>query len=130
MDIEIFTLCDAATDYQGRLCILGVFDTIFASNLPAIHAQCAVALRMRFQKIEEGTHTLTLHIVNEDGVMVIPALNGQFVVQMPGTEREGTINVVLNLQGLNFTAYGQYEVNLAIDNINPKSIPFWIKQPT
>jgi len=129
MDIEIFTLCDAATDYQGRLCILGVFDTIFAQNLPAIHAQCAVALRMRFQKIEEGTHTLTLHIVNEDGVMIIPALNGQFIGQMPGNEREGTINVVLNLQGLNFTAYGQYEVNLAIDNINPKSIPFWIKQP-
>ena len=37
VDIEIFTLCDAAADYQGRLNILGVFDTIFAPQMPASH---------------------------------------------------------------------------------------------
>jgi len=129
MDIEILTLCDAATDYQGRLCILGVFDTIFAHNLPAVHPYCAAALRIRFEKIEQGNHSLTVHFINDDGTMIIPELKGEFAVQMPGQEQQGTINLVLGLQNLNFTAYGQYEIKLAIDNITQKTIPFWIKPP-
>ena len=97
MDLEVFTLCDAAADYQGRLSILGIFDTIFAASLPALHPQCSVALRIRFSKVEEGKHNLVLHIVDNDGNMIIPPLNGDFGIQLPGNDRHGTINLVLNL---------------------------------
>ena len=129
MDIEVFTLCDAAADYQGRLNILGIFDTIFAANLPALHPQCAVALRIRFSKVEEGKHSLTLHIVDNDGNMIIPPLNGEFGIQLAGNDRQGAINLVLNLQGLPFSRYGEYAVNLVIDNRELDSLPFWIKRP-
>jgi hypothetical protein len=129
MDVEVFTLCDAAADYQGRLSILGVFDTIFAANLPATHPQCAVALRMRFKKVETGNHQLTLHIVDYDGNMVIPALNGQFQIQLAAQETQGAINLILNLQGLIFKSYGKYAVNLAIDGREIGSLPFSVKKP-
>lgn len=129
MTSEIFTLCDAAADYSGRLNILGVFDTIFAASLPAVHAQCSVALRLRFAKVEEGKHSLTLHIVDNDGNMVVPALNGDFGIQLQGPEKSGAINLVLNLQGLSFSAYGEYAVNLAIDNREINSLRFWVKAP-
>ena len=54
MDIQIAVLCDAATDNNGKLNLLGAFDTIFTSQLPAIHPQCSIALRMTFNKVEEG----------------------------------------------------------------------------
>jgi hypothetical protein len=127
MTPEVFTLCDAAADYHGRLNILGVFDTIFASSLPAVHPQCSVALRMRFTKVEEGKHNLALHIVDNDGNMVIPPLNGEFGIQLAGTDRSGAINLVLNLQGLSFNAYGEYAVNLAIDGRELGSLRFWVK---
>lgn len=129
MEIEIFTLCDAAADYQGRLSILGVFDTIFTANLPAAHPHCAVALRIRFSKIEEGKHSLALHIVDSDGKMIVPPLNGEFGIQLAGDGVEGAINLVLNLQGLTFSSYGEYAVNLAIDSQKLDSLPFWVKRP-
>ncbi len=57
MDIQIAILCDAATDNNGKLNILGTFDTIYSAQLPATHPQCSIALRMTFSKGEEGPRT-------------------------------------------------------------------------
>src|SRR5262249_42569170 len=122
----VFTLCDAAADYQGRLSILGIFDTIFAANLPAVHPHCAVALRLRLHKTEEGKHNLVLHIVDHDGKMIVPPLQGEFAIQLPGDSRSATINLVLNLNGLSFANYGEYAINLAIDSHELGSLPFWV----
>ncbi len=129
MEIEVFTLCDAAADYQGRLSILGIFETFLAANLPALHPHCSVALRIRFSKVEEGKHNLTLHIVDNDGNMIIPPLNGEFAIQLAENDQHGAINLVLNLQGLPFNRYGEYAVNLAIDSHASGSLAFWVKQP-
>ena len=129
MDIEIFTLCDAAADYHGRLNILGVFDTIFAPKLPARHPFCSVALRMRFQMTERGQHRLTLHIVDDDGNLVIPAIEGAFSVEIPGHSQMASANLVLNLGQLEFKNYGEYAINLAIDGRQEATLPFWVRQP-
>lgn len=128
METDIFVLCDAAADYQGRLSILGVFDTIMVQKLPASHPFCAVALRIRFARTEEGEHELVLHIVDYDGKMIIPPLNGKFMVQLPNNERHGTINLVLNLQGLTFNTVGEYAVNVSIDKHQIASLPFHVRQ--
>jgi hypothetical protein len=127
MDLEVFTLCDAAADYQGRLSILGIFDTIYAQSMPATHHHCAIAIRLRIQKIEEGSHALSLHVVDIDGAMVIPPLDGQFGIQMMDKDKRGTTNLVLNLEGLTFKRYGEYAVNLAIDKQAIGTLPFWVK---
>ncbi|MDO8142424.1 MAG: hypothetical protein Q6358_13070, partial [Candidatus Brocadiales bacterium] len=67
MNIEVMALCDAATEAQGKLNILGTFDTIFAQKLPAVSSQCAIAFRVRFNQIEKGEHKIKLNLVNEDG---------------------------------------------------------------
>ena len=128
MDIEVFTLCDAAADYHGRLSILGIFDSIMAENIPAQHPHCAVALRLRFSKIEEGKHSLTVHLVDSDGKLIIPPLNGEIGIQLSGNDHEGAVNMVLNLQGLSFANYGEYAINLAVDSRQLGSLPFWVKQ--
>jgi hypothetical protein len=129
MDIEVFTLCDAAADYQGRLSILGVFDTVFAVKMPAMHPFCSVALRMRFQMTEHGQHRLTLHIVNQDGEFVIPEIKGEFRVEPPPGSRVASANLVLNLGQLRIKDYGEYAVNLAIDGSQVATLPFWVKEP-
>ncbi len=129
MEIEIFTLCDAAADYQARLSILGVFDTIFASQLPAKHPFCAVALRMRFAATEHGQHRLALHIVDHEGSTVIAELEAPFTVEMPDGSKIAAVNLVFNLSMLKFTRYGEHAVNLLIDGGQQASLPFWVKQP-
>ena len=129
LDIEIFTLCDAAADYQGRLNILGVFDTIFAPKLPVKHPFCSVALRMRFQRTERGPHRLLLDIVDYDGKPVIQPLEGTFNVEIPGNSQIASANLVLILGQLEFKNYGEYAINLAIDGRQEASLPFWVREP-
>src|SRR6185369_8212132 len=83
MDIQIAALCDAATDSHGKLNILGTFDTINAAQLPAVHPQCSIALRLVFSKMEEGRRDLKLNFVDEDGKLVMPSIDIPVEVQVP-----------------------------------------------
>ena len=78
MNIQVAVLCDAATDDNMKLNLLGAFDTIYAPQMPAIHPQCAVALRMTFTAGDEGTRQLSLNFINADGKPIMPGMQ-----QMP-----------------------------------------------
>src|SRR5437588_12942468 len=67
MNIQVAVLCDAATDDNGKLNLLGAFDTIYTQQLPAVHPQCSIALRVTFFSGAEGKHTLRLNFVDADG---------------------------------------------------------------
>ena len=54
MNIQVAVLCDAATDDNGKLNLLGAFDTIYTQQLPAVHPQCSIALRVTFASADEG----------------------------------------------------------------------------
>ena len=127
MDIQIAVLCDAATDNNGKLNLLGTFDTIFTSQLPAVHPHCAIALRMTFNKVEEGHHKVKLSFVDEDGrpVLQVPEMPVDVVVP------EETIflsrNVIVNVQGMKFEKEGLYSIDIAVDGRQEGSIPLLVR---
>jgi hypothetical protein len=129
MNVEVFVLCDAATDYQGKLNILGSFDSIWSRNVPAVNPHCALALRIRFLKIEEGVHLLRINIVNEDGQPVISPFETKVDVRSTDI-KTGSIarNMILNLQGMKFEKFGEYSIDLAIDGRHERSIPLYVNQ--
>jgi len=128
MNIEAFLLCDAATDQQGKLNVLGAFDTIWTKKVPAVHPACAVVARVRFEKIEEGGHPIRIHIIDEDGKPIGPKLEVNVNVRIGDDMDSAITNVVLNIQGLKFEKYGQYRIDLAIDNQIKGSLPFHVRK--
>ena len=128
MEIQVATLCDSAVDYGGKLSLLGAFDTIVARELPAVHPQCSVALRILFRKEEEGQHTLGVNFVNEDGQSIIPPMEGRMNVGSMGDFFFSTHNLVLNLQQLRFENAGLYSVDVAIDGRQIASVPLQVLQ--
>ncbi len=58
MNIQVAVLCDAANEDNGKLNLLGAFDTIYAPQMPAVHPQCSVALRVTFMSGDEGARKL------------------------------------------------------------------------
>src|SRR5678810_1304897 len=74
MNIQVAVLCDAATDDNGKLNLLGAFDTIFTQQLPAIHPQCSIALRITFGNEDEGNHQIKLNFVDADGQAIMPSM--------------------------------------------------------
>lgn len=129
MNIEVFVLCDAATDYQGKLNILGAFDAIWSKELPVVNPHCALALRIRFTKMEEGEHAIRINIVDEDGQPVISPFEAKARINTGEAKNASTArNMILNLQGLKFQKFGEYSVDLAIDGRHVNSLPLYIHQ--
>ena len=128
MNIEAFLLCDAATQQQGKLNVLGAFDNIWAKQLPTKHPACSVVTRIRFEKIEDGNHSVRIQIIDQDGKNIGPKLEGNISVRTGPNLDSSVANFILNIQGLEFKQYGQYRIDLAIDNKIEGSLPFHVRE--
>ena len=127
MNIQVAVLCDAATDDNGKLNLLGSFDTIYARELPAIHPQCAVALRVTFLSGDEGKRLLKLNFVDADGRAIMPPIEIPVEVSLPEDMHFGTRNFIINIQQLKFDLPGLYSVDLTLDGQPNASIPLLVK---
>lgn len=128
MNIQTAVLCDAATDDNGKLNLLGAFDTIYARELPAIHPQCAVALRLTFFSGDEGKHTLRLNFVDADGRSIMPDFPPIPVeVALPDDMHFGTRNFIVNIQQLKFETSGLFSMDLSLDGQLQANIPLLVK---
>jgi len=128
MDIQVAVLCDAATDYKGKLNLLGTFNSIFTRDLPANYPQCSIVLRVVFKLVEEGSHKLRINFVDEDGKFVMPSIELPFEVKVPENDSFAYRNFILNIQRLKFEKFGQHAVDIAIDGRQEASIPLEVKQ--
>ncbi len=128
MHVEVFSLCDAATVDGGKLNMLGVFDSIWTTKVPVVHSQCAIALRVRFDRIEEGEHKVLVNFIDADGKHIIPTANGKVNIHFADNQRSGTTNLILNIQGLKIEKYGEYSIDLSIDNRNVASLPLFVRE--
>jgi hypothetical protein len=127
MNIQVAVLCDAATEDNGKLNLLGAFDTIFAPQLPAVHPQCAVALRVTFMSGDEGARKLKLNFVNADGRTIMPPIEIPVAVALPDDVHFLTRNFIVNIQQLKFAEAGLYSVDVRLDDKSQAGIPLQIK---
>jgi hypothetical protein len=128
MNIQVAVLCDAATqDNSEKLNILGAFDTIYAPQLPGVHPQCAVALRVMFMSGDEGARKLKLNFVNADGRSIMPPIEIPVAVALPEDAHFITRNFIVNFQGLPFAEAGLYSVDVRLDDKPQGNIPLSVK---
>src|SRR5882724_4314589 len=119
MNIQVAVLCDAATeDMNCKLNLLGAFDTIYAPQMPAIHPQCSVAVRVTFVSGDEGTRTVTLSFINADGRAIMQNIDLSAQVALPDDAHFLTRNFIVNIQQLKFEEPGLYSVDVRLDNIS------------
>ena len=139
MDLQVATLCDSATDYNGKLCVLGTFDTICAPQFPVIHSQCALALRLCFRSEDEGVREFKIQIIDADGntVVAIPPQNPEnpgesaairVDVKLPQDAYFLSRNLVFNLFRLKFDTPGQYSIDISMDGRVQTQIPMRVMQ--
>jgi hypothetical protein len=129
MNIQVAVLCDAATSENEKLNLLGAFDTIYTQQLPAIHPQCSIALRVTFFGGEEGQHTLRFNFVDADGRSIMPDFPPLPVqVALPEDLHFVTRNFIVNIQQLKFDNPGLYSIDIVLDDQPQASIPLLVRQ--
>lgn len=128
MKVEVFCLCDAATDNRGKLNVLGTFDQIYSAKMPVVHPACAIALRMRFDKMEEGAHKVNIQLVDPDGHPVFQPMEGEVHPRMAPEVDSVAVNLILNFQHVKFEAFADYQINLTIDDQSIASLPLRVRE--
>jgi hypothetical protein len=133
LKLEIFTLCDSAVDYGGKVCILGAFDSVAAAEVPYTVTHGAVVARMRFHRIEDGNHKFRVTLADQDGKMIMPNVDAQVGVRFTEQAQSATFNLVMQINGLKLDQFGEYTVDLAVDGVHQGSLPLYFSktpQPT
>ncbi len=124
MQLEILTFCDAATEYGGRLNILGATDTIVVPVTPFKYPNCAVVARLRAARIEEGNHTIRLMIIDADGQPILN-VDGRMEIRFHQGVG-GAMNMIINAHQLEFKNTGDYAIEFAVDGIQLGSSAFFV----
>jgi hypothetical protein len=126
MEIELAVIADyALTDTNGKLSVMGLWESVSAARFPVLHPQMFVCLRIAFKPIEFGTrHKLRIVLHDEDGGVAGPDIGADFDVPRPaqGNARKTVAQLALGYQGVVFKKPGVYSFDIAIDDLHVKSL--------
>jgi hypothetical protein len=128
-------VADAAQiDANGKLSILGEFDNIYATRLPAQHGPMTIVARWEADKAEvEGRQgTLQMEINGPDGESVLPrsaSMDMKWGASGPGDPRRYRANALLGMVGLPLKAYGGHVIRFRVNGEPLGEIRFYVSRP-
>ncbi len=128
MKVELFCLCDAATEAGGKLNVLGAFDRIWSREAPVTLNHCAVASRIRFSRIEEGVHRIRITFADEDGQLVLPPMESAIELRFAPNDVSVPINLIVLMPQLKLPRFGDYTIDLALDANHLGSLPLMVRR--
>lgn len=129
MDVTLALLCDSAnvTD-DGKLNVLGQFDTISAIAFPTLNPMMHLVLRFSATPAEAGQdRTLTIRLVNADGNTIGEVSGPLEVPNADGSGRLLTLQLIIPFPGMTFPEPGSYAFHILIDQDDKRSVPIEIE---
>jgi hypothetical protein len=129
MKCQLAALCDAGNlSGNGKLNILGEFDTLFAPQVPAVNPCMVFVAKLKIGEPDIGAHTFHLRVVDED-MNLVTFLDGKFEVRsqpVPGIE--SGFPVILQIGNAAFEDYGTYTFELRVDNQWMCELPLHVRK--
>ena len=115
MTVDIFALCDFAQDNNGKLTIVGVYNSILVKKTPFTRSMYLVA-RLYFDRNEVGkSHKIKISIIDEknQSPLIKPIEN-----ELPLEDgKEGVFcNLIFELGNFAFPSDGIYNFKLSVDD--------------
>lgn len=136
MEFDYVVLADGATQRpDGKVDIFGAgIDRIFASAVPAMHAQMSLAMRVLMTPWEtERPHEVLVVVAGADGQEL-----GRVVAQLPAMAAEDRqrldtgrvgVGLVFQLARIVFPIYGEYQVSVMCDGREERSLHLDVVPP-
>lgn len=121
MHVEIFSLCEFARMYGGRLVLSAPFDHIAAPAAP-IQQNCSVAIRVRFELTEVGECPFKFNVIDADGQPVIPPLQGNAHIAAQPGQMSSCLTMAIGMN-LMLPKPGRYSVRLTLKGLEIASLP-------
>src|SRR4030043_184562 len=88
---------------RGKINALGIgFDTIYAPKVPVKHPIFSFVLQLRASLEDVGTKKIEVHLIDDDGKDIIPAINKNIQIRRPTTGTEIVTRVALQFGNVQF----------------------------
>lgn len=115
MQVKLALVADHANvSAEGKLNILGIFDRIAVTALPAVHPQMYLVLRLEAHPAErDRAHTVEVRLHDPDGQAVFE-LKGEVVPQGPSGETVAA-NQIVGINNLVLAKTGEYLFAIFVD---------------
>ncbi|MDR2481332.1 MAG: hypothetical protein LBD07_03445 [Spirochaetaceae bacterium] len=127
MHTEIFTFCDFAQENNGKLTIVGTFDTILTRQFPCVHPQLSMVIRVRFNIGEFCGHDFRIETRDIDGERCIEPISGKIEVRGVGNAT-AVSHLVFNIANLHLSNASVINFTLFIDNHELATIPLYVRR--
>lgn len=122
MDVTLAICCDAANvSREGKLNLLGIFNSIHAGEFPATHPHLSLVLRVEARIGEEGDHPLLIRFVDEDGGELFK-VEGNLALHGATPGRPMTAQTVIDVNNVQFPRPGTYAFDLFLDESHVRSV--------
>lgn len=123
MDVPLAVVADAANvSREGKLNILGLFDTIRAEAFPCVHPMLALVIRFQGDPGDRGQRKeLRIQFVDEDGQLLI-SLDSVLAVAADAGLRP-TFDNILAIGGLQLPRPGGYEFLVLVNGQTQARVP-------
>lgn len=113
---------------EGKLVIVGEFDTIGAAQFPAAHPVFYLVARFEGSAAEARGHRLQIRLVGPDGRSALPEDADVPVQAVRVHEHVARANLLLHFGGLQFTQPGVYHFQLYFDGVHAGEVPLYLQQ--
>lgn len=116
MRVKLAVTADHANvSAEGKLNILGIFERIAVTHLPAVHPQMVLVLRLEAHPAERGRpHSVEIRLHDPDGETVFE-LRGDVVPQGESGEPIAA-NQIIGINNLTLARTGEYTFVIFVDN--------------
>ncbi len=131
MKLTLALLADYANvSQEGKLNVLGIFDTVFVAAFPAIHSELRLILRFEAGPAERGYQKeVEIKLLEEDGSSVFQ-LSGQLTIPKESPTPFVRFDQILSISGLQFDHPGDYRFDILINGqTQDLSLPFHVVVP-
>jgi len=120
-DCDWIILCDYAFPAQhGKLCLIGIFDTLFAKQVPVTHPRSAIGFSIIG---EPGEHVASkLEIISPTGEVLSKA---EMAFDLPD---QGSAFIHIDVYGLTLKDFGRHALQMDLGDGHPKSAWFTLRK--
>lgn len=120
-ECEWIVLCDYAfVAAPSKVSVIGLFDVIYASDVPATHERAFIAFNILGEPGERVT--VNLEIIGPTATTIAKA---QAKAVLPDS---GGAKAFLELRGMKLTAFGRHAIQVDLGDGQPKSAWFTLQQ--